>query len=242
MALLPLLAAAYVGSAAEAFSVPNPSIARCMRCDGNLLTPRGSERITCTPSATRLNLFGNIFGAEVEEDQKDLQEDELARFSHLVSSDDNPDVKFDSLSIMIKEWAKLVADPEKKMLTTPVSMVELASPAGSEDITDCSGVQLLFTKTKTGGRSAYQDKDDEKNEETKEDKEENSVKEGGVEVRVEQLTNGDLQVVASRCEIEEGTMRKEMSEQTIIDSLRKAMAAWKKEQQGSSSIVSSPWS
>jgi hypothetical protein len=53
-----------------------------------------------------------------------------------------------------------------------------------------------------------------------------------VQVRIEKLSSGnDLEVIASRCDIEDGTMIKEMSEQTIIDSLRKTMQAWKKEQQ-----------
>jgi hypothetical protein len=83
----------------------------------------------------------------------------------------------------------------------------------------------LFLKTKTG----YADKDKMKDDESP-DREEAVIKEGGVEVRVDQLVGGDLQVVASRCEVEEGTLIKEMSEQAIMDSLRKAVAAWKKEQ------------
>jgi hypothetical protein len=39
-----------------------------------------------------------------------------------------------------------------------------------------------------------------------------------------------MRVIASRCDVEEGTVVKEMSEKTIVDSLRQAMAAWKKEQ------------
>ena len=48
-------------------------------------------------------------------------------------------------------------------------------------------------------------------------------------MQVEQLSSEDPQLIASWCEIEEGTMVKEMSEQTIIDSLGEAMALWKKE-------------
>jgi len=196
------------------------------------------------PSITTLNLFGNIFGNndDVEEDQKDLQENELARFSHILDTDTaNPNVKFDSLSIMISEWSKLFTNKDKSMgLTTPVAVVELSpSPSDAptdnddeEDVTNVSGVQLLFQKSKTGGRSAYQDKDDEKygDDDDNKDKEEEAISEGGVEVRVQQFSGGDLEVIASRCEMEEGTMVKEMSEQTIVDSLRKAVAAWKKEQ------------
>lgn len=182
-------------------------------------------------SATRLHLFG--FGNAVEEDQTDLAEGELARFSHLVPSDANPKVKFDSLSIMMSEWSKLFTEEDRDMgLTTPVEVRALnpqANPPGNDaddDVSAYAGTQLVFVKGKTGGYTAYKDKDDQNNKDQKEEE----VKQGGVEVRVEQLTNGDLQVVATRCEIEEGTMVKEMSETIIIDSLRKAMAAWKKEQ------------
>jgi len=133
---------------------------------------------------------------------------------------------------MILEWSKFFTDPDKNMgLTTPVVLVELKSDEDDtdDDVTNFSGVQFLFQKSKAGGRSAYQDKDDEKNSKDKKDKED-VIKEGGVEVKVNQLSNGNLSVIAKRCEIEEGTMVKEMSEQTIVDSLRKVMVAWKKEQ------------
>lgn len=109
-------------------------------------------------------------------------------------------------------------------LTTPVDVVKLPTTENS------AGVQLLFKKG-VGGRSAYNDKDDEDDDDKKKEKED-SIKEGGVQVRIEKLSDGnDLEVIASRCEIEEGTMIKEMSEQTIIESLRQAMQAWRKEQQ-----------
>ena len=107
------------------------------------------------------------------------------------------------------------------------------------DVVKFSGVQLLFKKGKTGGGSAYRDKDDErmhgKNEredgrKKDDDDDADIAKEGGVQVRVERLSGGDLRVIASRCEVEEGTMTKEMSEGVIIDSLRKAVTAWRKEQ------------
>jgi len=204
----------------------------------------------CTTTTTRMHLFGWGKEEENRDDQKNLQENELARFSHLVSSDANPTVKFDSLSIMILEWSKLFNDDKQKMgLTTPVALVELKPQIcdgdnyDGDDVTSYSGIQLLFNKgeKKTGGYSAYQDKDDEKLKKDGEKKKE-EVKEGGVEVRVEQLSTGDLQVIASRCEIDEDTMVKEMSEETIIDSLRKAVAAWKKEQSFGKTSVSSPMS
>ena len=198
-----------------------------------------------TTSTTQLHLFGNLFSTEEKEE---LLENELARFSHLVSSNENPTTKFDSLSNMISSWSKVffTDDGKKKTgLTTPVTLVELKSPSqieeeegggGSDDdddgeiVTNYSGVQLLFKKGTTGGRAAYQDKDDEKNNKEGGKKKEDTTKEGGVEVRVEQLSNGDLQVIAKRCDFDEDTMIKEMSELTIIDSLKQAMVAWKKEQ------------
>ena len=177
----------------------------------------------CSPrSSTKLNLFGNLFG----NDDTDRENKELARFSNLlVSSDMNIDVKFDSLSIMVSSWSKMFSGNHKKMgLTTAVDVVELPKSD------DSAGVQLLFKKG-MGGRSAYSDKDDKNDDDgdKKKDKEE-KIKEGGVQVMINKTPDGDLEVIAKRCEIEEETMIKEMSEQTIIDSLGQAMQAWKKEQ------------
>lgn len=180
-------------------------------------------------STTRLHLFG--FGKEAPEDQKDLQnENELARYSFEIPADTNINVKFDSLSIMIAAWAKLFTDPEQKMgLTTPVTLVELTNALDAKGNAHLSGVQFLFRKPALS--SAYKAKDDQRSKDDGDKKKEEPKKEGGVEVRVEQPPgSGDLEVIASRCDIEEGMIVKEMSEQTIIDSLRKAMAAWKKEQ------------
>ncbi|KAL7455205.1 hypothetical protein ACHAWC_007788 [Mediolabrus comicus] len=186
---------------------------------------------------TKLHLFGAIFGNDDKPaDQEGLQENELARFSNLLVnnggsasdgvSDNKIDVKFDSLSMMISSWSKMFSDHKSMGLTTPVDVVELPTTD------DSAGVQLLFKKG-FGGRSAYYDKDDDDDGgDNKKKKKEDSIKEGGVQVRIEKLSSGnDLEVIASRCDIEDGTMIKEMSEQTIIDSLRKTMQAWKKEQQ-----------
>ncbi|KAL3776873.1 hypothetical protein ACHAW5_009521 [Stephanodiscus triporus] len=208
---------------------------------------------TTKSTTTSLRLFGNILGNE-EGAVAEQREGELARFAFPKATGSSPssnDVKFDSLSIMIKEWSKLfVADDlgNKKItgLTTPVTVVDLTwvdllTPAAAVaaennddgDTIKFSGVQLLFKKGKTGGRSAYQDKDDERhNKNEKEGQRDNvdATKEGGVEVRVEQLSSGDLRVIASRCEMDEGTLTKGMSEGVIVDSLKKAISAWRKEQ------------
>ncbi|KAL7527788.1 hypothetical protein ACHAWF_002309, partial [Thalassiosira exigua] len=193
---------------------------------------RASDRRTT--AATQLHLFGNLFGNEVEENQY-LGQGELAWFHHELSPGDDPKVKFDSLSIMISEWAKLLADEKGRAgLTTPVTVVALdPSTTEGEGLADVSGVQLLFRKGAAGGRSAYDDKDNDDDDGdgyNQKKKDDDAVKEGGVEVIVSRSSSGDLEVVASRCEIEEGTMVKEMSERTIVDSLTKAVGAWKREQ------------
>jgi hypothetical protein len=161
---------------------------------------------------TKLHLFG--FG-----DGDKTNDNELARFSNLLVGGSNIDAKMDSLSIMISSWSKFFLDHKSMGLTTAVDVVDLPKTI------DSAGVQLLFKKG-VGGRSAYNDKDEEEKGEKKED----SIREGGVQVLVKKLTGGNLEVVATRCEIDEGTMIKEMSEQAIIESLGKAMQAWKKEQ------------
>ena len=195
-------------------------------------------------TATRLHLFGALFDDKTKtnnDQHDDLLEKELARFSNLVDtspssplSDNKNNVKFDSLSIMISKWSEFfdrdnnnnIDGKKKKMgLTTPVKAVPLTNQSS-----DISGVRLLFQKSKAKPSSAYRDKDDESKNENKDTTENEAIKEGGIEVQVQKLSNGGLQVVAKRCEIEEGTMIKEMSEQVILNSLRGAVDAWRKEQ------------
>ncbi len=175
----------------------------------------------CSTCSTKLNLFGNLFGNDVADD---VENKELARFSNLlVRSDMNIDVKFDSLSIMISSWSKMFSDHKNMGLTTAVDIAELPKSD------DCAGVLFLFKKG-TGGRSAYSDKDEKDNNDDKKKQKEETISEGGVQVMINKLSDGDLEVIAKRCEIEEGTMIKEMSEQAIIESLGQVMQAWKKEQ------------
>jgi hypothetical protein len=201
--------------------------------------------IETSTTTTSPRLFGNILGKDGADAKEGIRDVELVRINipKGASSPAN-DVAFDSLSIMMREWAKSfvvddLGDRTKNTgLTTPVEVVDLSSPGGEDeeeygDAVKFSRVQLLFKKGKTGGRSAYEDKDDARyNKNEGEGRKDNvdALKEGGVEVRVEKMSSGDLRVIASRCEIEEGTMTKEMSEKVIIDSLGKAISAWRKEQ------------
>ena len=223
MTLLLLL---IVGSIGYTFAFISPISSRCQHFNVGVHNNRVAEPdqnpIAYSCSSTKLHLFGNLFGSSDEDDRENK---ELARYPNLLpGSEEKIDVKFDSLSIMISSWSKMLKDNGSGIgLTTAVDVVQLPT---SDDST---GVQLLFKKGK-GGRSAYSDKDEKDGEETKK-KEEESVKEGGVQIMINKLPdNGNLEVVASRCEVEEGTMIKEMSEQTIVDSLGQVMKAWKKEQ------------
>jgi len=105
-----------------------------------------------------------------------------------------------------------------------------------------SGVKLIFKPAKTG--SAYKSKEEEKATEEKvsgyndpsndKKKKRKPKKEGGVQIVVEKIDDGKLlrklRVRAFRCEMDEDTIIKEMSEEAIISNLKKAMNAWKKQQ------------
>ena len=195
-----------------------------------LTTPLVTTRTTRRTGTTRRNLFG--FGNAVEDDQKDLQEGELAKFQHIVPAKDKAHVKFDSLSTMIDQWSELFADGKGMGLTTDVVVSRL--PGGDSDgsaAPSSSGVKLVFKKRKAAysdaDADAAKDGDGSDGARMKKDK---TIREGGVQVVVTLLESDELRVIASRCDIDEGTIVKEMSEETIVDSLRKAVAAWKKEQ------------
>ena len=53
-------------------------------------------------------------------------------------------------------------------------------------------------------------------------------KEGGVEVLVEKTTDGNIRIRARRCNMDNKTIVKEMSEEVIVRSLKKAVETWVK--------------
>jgi hypothetical protein len=170
-----------------------------------------------------LNLF---FGKDKTET---TDQDELKKFPKLASSDG----KFESLSLYIQTWSKqtFTEDGGKKSgLTTPVNLVmlpESKSSSQGENVVAVSGVQLVFKPTKTG--NAYTNKSEEKAQEKGEGSQKKKPKkEGGVEILVEKLQDGQVQVRARRCELDEDTMIKAMSEETILGKLNEAVKAWKK--------------
>eukprot|EP00568_Trieres_chinensis_P007980 CAMPEP_0183309332 /NCGR_PEP_ID=MMETSP0160_2-20130417/25020_1 /TAXON_ID=2839 ORGANISM="Odontella Sinensis, Strain Grunow 1884" /NCGR_SAMPLE_ID=MMETSP0160_2 /ASSEMBLY_ACC=CAM_ASM_000250 /LENGTH=130 /DNA_ID=CAMNT_0025473343 /DNA_START=369 /DNA_END=761 /DNA_ORIENTATION=+ len=126
-------------------------------------------------------------------------------------------------------------DPKKSGLTTPVKVFPSDGVPDEEGVVSVSGVRLVFQATKTG--NAYKSKDEEKA--SKQDDEfgasdssevDEAKKEGGVEILVEKLNDGEVRVRARRCDLDEDTMIKEMSEENIINKLKEAINVWKKEQ------------
>jgi hypothetical protein len=55
------------------------------------------------------------------------------------------------------------------------------------------------------------------------------VSEGGIVLSVERLDTNEVRVRARRCNIDEDTVIKEMSEEAILNQLKKALDVWKKE-------------
>ncbi|KAG7343243.1 hypothetical protein IV203_021188 [Nitzschia inconspicua] len=147
-----------------------------------------------------------------------------------IKGKDSSTVAFDSLNDYIEnKWAQLFVNGNIK-LTTPVVLESLSSPAMDEDVAMAKGVRLLFKKIDTG----YQSKEEEdkektnKNDNRKRNKEEDGPSQGGVEILVERLKgSGQLRVRARRCEIDEDTTIKEMSEETIVHELKTAIDVWK---------------
>lgn len=124
------------------------------------------------------------------------------------------------------QWGKLF-DGKGMGLITPVTIQAVSNILDdNEDVIRSKGVQILFLKVESG----YSDKD---NEEEKTEKRDNGpkkdTKQGGVQILVEQMKDGSVQVRAKRCELDDDTIIKEMSEEVILKELKKAIKIWKKE-------------
>ena len=116
-------------------------------------------------------------------------------------------------------------------LTTPVKVFKRSNAVDDSDesIAESASCKLVFQKVDTG----YNDKDDEDDNNETEESKGDEPKQGGVEITVQKLISKEshqsLRVVARRCDIDEDTMIKEMSEQLILKELQKAIGVWKKE-------------
>lgn len=178
------------------------------------------------PVPTKLYLF---FGNKETTDTKDK---ELAYFPKLATS--NTNVKYESLSGFIATWSRKFEEDRKGMgLTTPVKISSFLEEGGddeqlSADLIERSGVRIIFQPTKTGYNSKKEEDSRERGDGDSDKKKKGPPKEGGVEISVEKMSNGEVQLTARRCETDEDTTIKEMSEEAIISQLKKAIDAWKK--------------
>ena len=179
---------------------------------------------------TQLHMFGNLFG---KSDETDKVYGQLATFTKLSKDTKDTDIAFDSMSTYLQDWAKLFEGEGGKQrgLTTPVT-VTLYTSEGEEDSDDdivaSAGVKLVFRPPKDNYYSKSEEQDREGGNEKK--KKTKEVSPGGVMVLAEKCSGGDeLRVVAKRCDIEDETIIKEMSEEAIVDDLRKAIKIWKDE-------------
>jgi len=197
---------------------------------------------------TFLSIFGGIFGGG----EKKKKDGELAVFRNLVVSGEDDDIAFTSLTNYIENWSKLFeTDPKGMKLTTPVKVLPSIITAAdatttttndekdttsSEDqsIAASNGIRLVFQNMDTAYLSRKEEKEQERSPNKKEKEKEKL--QGGVEILVEKMivsdTNGkiELQVRARRCDFEEDTIIKEMSEETIVRELQLAIDIWKKKE------------
>jgi hypothetical protein len=134
--------------------------------------------------------------------------------------------------------------PKGTGLTTPAIVRPSRRPPSPFDgVVERSGVRVLFRTTNTGARykSASEDRMDERARSgggtttTKKSSSSSSSspssmakerKEGGVEVLVERTVDGSVRVRARRCNVDDKTVVKEMSEEVIVRSLKKALGEW----------------
>ena len=191
------------------------------------------------PSSTRLHIFGNLFGGG--DGGSDKSKGELASFSNLEKSTADAEVAFESISTYLEDWAKLFEGDggKERGLTTPVTVSKLNGPVpadGDDDAQDddnevlaSSGIKFTFKPPK----NAFEDKKDTDDDEMQGKKKKKETSPGGVLVIAQKIASdgGEVEVrlLASRCDIDEGTIIKEMSEQCIVDDLRKAVKIWRDE-------------
>jgi hypothetical protein len=185
-----------------------------------------------------------VFGGGDDEGAEGLEK-QLAIFPKLATNDD---LAFTSLSEFLQDWSKLFQTDKSMKLTTPVQIRILAlsdeftrATTGNDDdnnkVVARTGLQFVFKNTNTGYMNRKEEaavgggykKPSSSNTETTPPPPKSDKKDGGVEVLVEQLeTSGEVRVLARRCNVDESTMIKEMSEEKIISELKKALEVWKK--------------
>jgi hypothetical protein len=164
---------------------------------------------------------------------------------------DGSDADLEELRRYVELWSESydgdgMTIPKGSGLTTPAIVRPSRRPPSSFDgVVYRTGVRILFRTTNTGDRykSSTEERMDERarsggGKMTTPSSSSSSAsarpttsmvkerKEGGVEVLIERTVNNNVRVRARRCNIDDKTVVKEMSEGVIVGSLRKAMGIW----------------
>lgn len=149
--------------------------------------------------------------------------------------------KYMKLVEFISQWSLMFENGAKGTgLTTPVSVKKSTlSPQKSEGVSKRSGIILEFRPTMTG--SAYKSKGEEREIErqttsgsgytgkSNTNMSYKAKKEGGVEILVEMTTKGSLRLRVRRCYMDDTTVVKELSEETILGKLKEALPVFIKD-------------
>lgn len=187
------------------------------RHDAATIKTFGPAPRTTVCTTTRHFLLGGLFG----DDKKKTEGDHGELALYPIESN-----KFESLADYLQQWAGMF-EGKGMGLTTPVTVRPVSS-------SNAKGVQILFLQVNTGYKDKDAAKEDKEDDYTRQQddnkKQQEQVKQGGVEVLVEKLPDDSVQVRARRCEMDDDTMIKEMSEETILKELKKALDVWKKQQ------------
>ena len=104
-----------------------------------------------------------------------------------------------------------------------------ALTASYTEVIASSGIKFTFKPPK----NAFEDKKDTDDGDEGDKKKKKETSPGGVQVIAQKIASGggevEVRLLASRCDIDDGTIIKEMSEQCIVDDLRKAVKIWRDE-------------
>ena len=172
-----------------------------------------------------------------------LEGPELWRSELMFSKEGDVDVTFDELANYIDEWSAQFENGAKGTgLTTPVSVVKPKVSSGDGgSIVRSYNVRLEFKSTNTGSnyRSATEERElEQQNGQSLNKKGPPGLKtlkqkkEGGVQINVELVTSPEgeeqVRVRARRCNMSDSTTVKELSEETIVKNLGKAVNVWSK--------------
>ena len=217
---------------------------------GRMVSKGNPSRALSSTGSSKLYLFGNMFGGE-DASTRGAKKGELASFGNLEKSASDADVAFDSISTYLVEWANLFEGDRGKErgLTTSVAVTKLDGPvpvdvdSDDDDDTAEDGIEVIASSgvkfTFKPPQNAFDDRNNKDTndgaktaDEKKKKKKETSP--GGVQVLAQKILSSggggeEVRVVATRCDIDEGTIIKEMSEECICDDLRKAIKIWRDE-------------